>query len=60
MYVSRSEDQPRPVRVYEMKVDSENMKPSSVVSLSPTLSFNDSFSFGEYCAHGISFGEMKM
>lgn len=40
-----------------MKVDSENMKPSSVVSLSPTLSFNDSFSFGEYCAGEISFLE---
>lgn len=31
-----------------MKVDSENMKPSSAVSLPSNDRFNDSFSLGEY------------
>jgi hypothetical protein len=35
--------------LYEMKVDSENMVPSSVISSSPSFSFNESFSWGEYC-----------
>lgn len=35
--------------LYEMKVDSENIVPSSVISSSPSFSLNDSFSWGEYC-----------
>lgn len=31
-----------------MKVDSENMVPSSMVSVSPIFSFSFSFSWGEY------------
>lgn len=30
--------------IYEMKVDSENMVPSSITSVSPIFSFNESFS----------------
>lgn len=34
--------------IYEMKVDSENMVPSSVTSVSPIFSFSESFSCGQY------------
>lgn len=37
-----------PGSVYEMNVASENMVPSSVTSESPTLSFRESFSWGQY------------
>jgi hypothetical protein len=40
--------------LYEMKVDSENIVPSSVISSSPSFIFNVSLSWGEYC------GELDM